>query len=69
MTALDPKFRSKFRFIVRGGDATWRKPHDRKPGDVDVTDIDDEEELAAIFVRERDKVAKSPASAESVPSR
>jgi hypothetical protein len=46
-----------FRFIVRGDDATWRKPHDRKPGDVDVTEIEDEEDLAEIFTRERDKAS------------
>lgn len=38
-----------YRFIVRGEDASWRKPFDHKPGDIDVTDIDDVDELAAIF--------------------
>jgi len=28
-----------------------------RSGDVDVTEIEDEEELAAIFVRERDKAS------------
>lgn len=45
-----------YRFIVRGEDATWRKSYDRKEGDIDVTDIDDEEELAMIFKRESNKV-------------
>lgn len=44
-----------YRFIVRGNDATWRNPALMKPGDIDVTDITDIDELASIFVREREK--------------
>lgn len=44
-----------YRFTVRGDSATWRHPSSAKPGDIDVTDIEDTDELAAIFVRERDR--------------
>jgi hypothetical protein len=47
---------SKRRFIVRGDYAGWMNPALIRPSDVDVTDIEDVDELAAIFIRERDKV-------------
>ena len=48
-----------FRFIIRGRDAAWRNPAFIRPGDVDVTDVEDIDELAAICVREGKK-AGSP---------
>jgi hypothetical protein len=44
-----------YRCIVRGNDVSWRNPAAIRPGDVDVTDIEDIDELAAIFVRERER--------------
>ena len=57
--AADPQgIRAKgYRFIVRGADADWMQPWRIRPGDVDVTDINDEEELATIFARERNKAS------------
>ena len=47
-----------YRFVVRGDDATWMNPVHYRPGDVDVTDIGDQEELCRIFIRERERVGK-----------
>ena len=42
------------RFVIRKGDAMWRKSWDKEAGDLDVTDLPTEH-VGEIFARERAK--------------
>lgn len=54
MSSADPmKFQERgFRFVIRDGEASWRKPADVRENDFDATNLS-EEEVAEVFVARR----------------
>ena len=46
-----------FRFVLRNGDMNWRHPLEMAEGDVDVSDLDDDEFYALVVKLEAEKKA------------